>query len=110
VLLIAKNEDARNGLFSSYIIYYKRLSIDAKRPSWHTLAMGKAKDDLIEATGGFRVGESIEAFKQRSKLIEELERKLKTGLPPKQRESALDRLRELKGLPSVEWDYDDPND
>jgi hypothetical protein len=37
--------------FLSYIVYYKRFNIDAKRPSWHTLAMGKAKEDLIEATG-----------------------------------------------------------
>jgi hypothetical protein len=72
--------------------------------------MGITREEWIERTGGFRLGESNEEFVGRCRAIEALEKQLLSGLPLDEVDNVLARLRELKGLPPVEWDYDDPND
>jgi hypothetical protein len=71
--------------------------------------MGLSKEQFIEATGGFRLGESKPGFLARARKIETLRKKLLSGVPPQQREELLEEMRRLQGRPPVEWDYD-PND
>jgi hypothetical protein len=68
--------------------------------------MGRTKDDWIERTGGFRVGESPEQFKARVAEIERLEAEFRRPeLSGDDREKVQRRLCDLKGI-----DFDAPDD
>jgi hypothetical protein len=72
--------------------------------------MGRAKDDFIEKTGGFMVGEPSPML--RYQIISELEDKLKTGkLSREEVDGVTARIHRLKGMPSDEWrTYEEDND
>ena len=60
--------------------------------------MGRAKEDWLERTGGFRFGESPEGLKQRAEAIKRVEEQPLTL-------ESIERLRRLKGEPDNEFDY-----
>jgi hypothetical protein len=62
--------------------------------------MSRSKELFIEATGGFRLGESKAEFMKRCRSIEKLERKVRSGVFT---DDELKQLRDLKGLPDDEW-------
>jgi hypothetical protein len=71
----------------------------------HCLAtMGRSKEQIIEATGGYRLG-----LFSPQKPVEAMKKKLLSGVPAKKREDHLEKMRRLQGRPSSEWDYE-PND
>jgi hypothetical protein len=64
--------------------------------------MGRAKDEWIEKTGGFRIGEPLAVFRARLAEIVRLENDLKSGkVRGLQVEKVCRRLCDLKGI-----DYD----
>jgi hypothetical protein len=69
--------------------------------------MSRSKEQFIEATGGFRFGESEEDALKRFQAIHLLEKKLSSGLTLGQRDEVVEEMRRLKGLPPVEWDYEE---
>jgi hypothetical protein len=68
--------------------------------------MGKTKEEVIEAIGGFRLGESETGSSPRIRRIETLNKKLRSGIPLDQVDGVVDEMRRLQGIPSVEWDYE----
>jgi hypothetical protein len=68
--------------------------------------MGRAKEQFIEAYDGFRLGEPTTGLSPRMRKIQTPNKKLLSGIPQAQVDGILDELRRLKGLPSVEWDYE----
>lgn len=73
--------------------------------------MGRAKDQFIEATGGFRINEPMTLSPMHAETIKRLEEKLVSGtLSPDEVERTHIQIRNLKGLPPVEFDYDDENE
>lgn len=73
--------------------------------------MGRAKDQFIEATGGFQITEPVTLTPVHTETIQRLEEKLKSGtLSHEEIERTLIQIRNLKGLPPVEFDYEDNND
>jgi hypothetical protein len=74
--------------------------------------MGKAKEQFIEAYGGFDIvnGEGPGVPSPRIQAIDALNEKLRSGsVPLDQVEGIMDQLRKLQGIPDPEWDYE-PND
>jgi hypothetical protein len=68
--------------------------------------MSRTKDQWLERTGGFRVGESDADFLGRAKEIETLEKQFRSpGLAMQERETVQRRLCTLKGT-----DFDSPDD
>lgn len=69
--------------------------------------MGRAKEQVMEAIGGFEFGESETGTSLRISKILTLEKKIRSGrIPFEQVDNALEELRKLKGLPSAEFDYE----
>ena len=66
--------------------------------------MGRSKEQIIEATGGYRLG-----LFSPQKQVEAMRKKLLSSVPAKKREDHLEEMRRLQGIPSPEWDYE-PND
>ena len=67
--------------------------------------MGRAKEDFIQRTGGFRVGESEADFHKRVAEIDRLTESLKSGkLKLSEVEPTQRRICELKG---IDFDSDD---
>ena len=62
--------------------------------------MGIGKEQFIKATGGFRLGESPEAFRARVCAIQELEQSIKSGkfMPGDELDLAHRKLCDLKGI------------
>ncbi len=58
--------------------------------------MGKTKEQWIQNTGGFRIGESQEQFRQRTLEIEKLRIAIKAG---KATVKDVEKLSELMGAP-----------
>jgi hypothetical protein len=83
--------------------------VDSHQDTCHYLAMGKTKEQVIEAIGGFRLGESQTGSSPRIRRIETLNKKLRPGIPLDQVDGIVDEMRRLQGIPSVEWDYE-PHD
>lgn len=72
--------------------------------------MGRSKDEFIERTGGFRIDEPMSLDPSHGARIEELENRLKSGkLSLEEVEKTVTMIRNLKGLPPDEFDYE-PND
>lgn len=70
--------------------------------------MGRAKEDWIEKTGGFRLGEGPADFKARVARIEELERQMVSPkLSMAEREKVQRELCSLKGIDFDSYDGDD---
>lgn len=73
--------------------------------------MSKTKERFIEATGGFDITNPMTLSPEHSETIQRLEEKLVSGkLSPDEIEETLIQIRNLKGIPPYEWDYDDNND
>ena len=67
--------------------------------------MSRSKEQWLEHTGGFRLGESPAAFQERVVEIEKLEREFRAaGLTMGEREKILRQLCALKG---IDFDSDD---
>jgi hypothetical protein len=71
--------------------------------------MSRSKEQFIEETGGFRFGESEADFLARTRRIQELTKKLLSGVTSEQVENITEELRRLQGIASAEWDYE-PHD
>jgi hypothetical protein len=73
--------------------------------------MSRTGDQWIEATGGLSPGESPDLLPAKAKMIAELEGRLISGtLSEEEFENTLTRIRNLRGVPPVEFDYDSPDD
>lgn len=64
--------------------------------------MSRTKQQWIEETGGFRLGELPELFQLRVRAIQTINHKIKNGIATVE---DIERLRRLKGLS----DFDDNN-
>jgi hypothetical protein len=71
--------------------------------------MGRAKEQLIEATGGILFGENDAGFLSRQSRTQALTEKLVSGVPLEQRDGLIEEIRMLTCNPFPEWGYD-PND
>ena len=60
--------------------------------------MSRTKDQFIEKTGGFRLGETEAQFHARTAEIERLETSLKTARTPEQREKIQRELYKRRGI------------
>ena len=70
--------------------------------------MGRAKNQFIRETGGYRLGETEEAFLIRVKEIRQLEKEFKSGVyHGDDLERVQRRLCELKG---ISFDQDDEDE
>jgi hypothetical protein len=76
-----------------------------------TEPMSKSGDQWVERMGGLGPGETPEMQPLKAEMIGELEQKLVSGkLSADEVEATLTRIRNLKGLLPVEFDYDPPDD
>ncbi|NTJ66018.1 hypothetical protein G6M50_14875 [Agrobacterium rhizogenes] len=67
--------------------------------------MSRSKQEFINRTGGYRIGEGQQEFVNRVREINDLETKLKSGqISFEDMESIQRRLCELKG---ISFDFDD---
>jgi len=73
--------------------------------------MSRTGDQWIEETGGPGIGETPDMLPGKAALIEKLTQMI---LSPEtsvdEREELMDQIRDLKGLPPVEFDYEPPDD
>jgi len=73
--------------------------------------MSRTGDEWIKRTGGLSPGETPEMLPLKAKMIAELEEKLVSGkLSPDEVEATLIKIRNLKGLPPMESDYEPSED
>jgi len=73
--------------------------------------MSRTGDQWIDKTGGLSPAETPDLLPAKAEMIAELEERLFSGtLSPAEKESTLTQIRNLKGSPPVEFDYDAPDD
>jgi hypothetical protein len=68
--------------------------------------MGRTKEQVMDAIGGFEFGEVEAGSSPRIRKILANEKRLRSSRPPEQIDDVLDQLRTLKRLPPVEFDYE----
>lgn len=83
--------------------------IDSYDDTCHYRAMGKTKEQFIEAIGGYRLGESETGSSPRIQRIKALNKKIHSTKSSDQIDDIMDEIRKQQGIPSVEWDYE-PHD
>lgn len=73
--------------------------------------MSRTGEQWIKATGGLGLGETPDSLQAQAEMIADLEQRLLSGeLSPDEREAVLTQIRNLKGSPPMEFDYDAPDD
>ena len=91
-------------------VLYVLPCVDTLVASCQTPAMGRTKEQFIEATGGFDITNPPTLSPEHGETIRRLEERLVSGkLSPEGVERTLIQIRNLKGLPPDEWDYENNN-